>query len=117
MIAEKTVNPVLTTRYVLATMVLTIRSSAMAKNSSIEGSDGDSLSEKLLEATWLWDILNGEPFRRRPAWALRFAVSAMSMFFASKSTEDWTRSAPAAMSGLQTNGRGSGRWKPPSPIR
>ena len=75
MIAEKTVNPVLTTRYVPATMVLTIRSSAMAKNSSIEGSDGDSLSEKIPEAT------------------------------------------PAAMSGLQANGKESKLLKPPSPTR
>jgi hypothetical protein len=53
MIAEKTLTPVLTTRYVPATMVLTITSAAMGKNSSIEGSDGDSLSEKIPEATWL----------------------------------------------------------------
>jgi hypothetical protein len=45
MIAEKTSNPVLKTRYVPATIVLTITSAAMGKNSSIEGSDGDSLSE------------------------------------------------------------------------
>jgi hypothetical protein len=44
-IAEKTLTPVLTTRYVPATIVLTITSAAMGKNSSIEGSDGDSLSE------------------------------------------------------------------------
>jgi hypothetical protein len=53
MIAEKTLTPVLTTRYVPATMVLTITSAAMGKNSSIEGSDGDSLSEKIPEATQL----------------------------------------------------------------
>jgi hypothetical protein len=32
-------------------MVLTITSAAMGKTSSIEGSDGDSLSEKIPEAT------------------------------------------------------------------
>jgi len=53
MIAEKTSNPVLKTRYVPATIVLTITSAAMGKTSSIEGSDGDSLSEKIPEATWL----------------------------------------------------------------
>jgi hypothetical protein len=53
MIAEKTSTPVLTTRYVPATIVLTITSAAMGKTSSIEGSDGDSLSEKIPEATWL----------------------------------------------------------------
>jgi len=52
-IAEKTLTSVLTTRYVPATIVLTITSAAMGKTSSIEGSDGDSLSEKIREATWL----------------------------------------------------------------
>jgi hypothetical protein len=45
MIAEKTSTPVLKTRYVPATIVLTITSAAMGKTSSIEGSEGDSLSE------------------------------------------------------------------------
>jgi hypothetical protein len=36
----------LATRYVPATMVLTIMSVVMSNNSSIEGSDSDSLSEK-----------------------------------------------------------------------
>jgi hypothetical protein len=52
-IAEKTSTSVLTTRYVPATIVLTITSAAMGKTSSIEGSDDDSLSEKIPEATWL----------------------------------------------------------------
>jgi hypothetical protein len=52
-IAEKTSTPVLTTRYVPATMVLTVTSAAMGKTSSIEGSDGDSLKQKIREAAWL----------------------------------------------------------------
>jgi hypothetical protein len=53
MIAEKTSTPVLTTRYVPATMVLTITGAAMGKNSSIEGSDGDSVNKQIREAAWL----------------------------------------------------------------
>jgi hypothetical protein len=53
MIAEKTSTPVLTTRYVPATMVLTVTRAAMGKTSSIEGSDGDSLKQKIREAAWL----------------------------------------------------------------
>ena len=46
MIAEKPSTPVLKTRYVPATMVLTITSAAAVENSSIEDSEGDSLNKK-----------------------------------------------------------------------
>jgi hypothetical protein len=53
MVAEKTLTVVLNTRYIPATMVLTITGAATRKNSSIKDGEGDSLKQKIREAAWL----------------------------------------------------------------